>query len=267
MTPPAYLINLDGSEARLRSASAALRAAGIAFDRVPAFDGRQLTPDAFPDYDAAAAMRHLGRPMRGGEIGCYLSHLRVARRFLETAADNCLVFEDDLQLRPGAAEGIAQVLDWLARRDLAWDLIHLAPARLRIHTPILELRLPEGGHRLTRAHYFPMTTTALIWSRPGAEAFLRGHERIFAPVDIYFRHWLTRSNRGLAVWPPLVVTSGADSEIAPAAAARRSAGGRHPLYPLIRQYRMATDKLIALRHRWRGRGPGGDQAGSFAKRR
>lgn len=249
MRTPAYLINLDGSDERLRSATTQLHSAGVEFERVPAFDGRHLALTEFPDYDAAAAMRHLGRPMRGGEIGCYLSHLRVARQFLDTTADSCLVFEDDLRLRPGFAEGVVRVLGWLAARDLAWDLVHLAPARHRIQTPIFDLGLPQGQHRLTRAHYFPMTTTALIWSRPGAEAFLRDHDRIFAPVDIYFRHWLTRTGTGLAVWPALVVTTGADSEIAPAMALRRSAEGRHPLYPLIRQYRMTTDKIIALRHK------------------
>lgn len=248
---PVYLINLDGSDDRLHSASAQLDAAGLSFQRVPAFDGRGLTIDQFPDYDAEVALHYLGRPMRGGEIGCYLSHLDCARRFLETGAPYGIVLEDDMQLAPGFSDGVRQVLDWLSAHPADWDLINIGANRHKIFTVLHSFDAGGSRHDLTLAHYFPMTTTALIWSRRGAEAFLSEHRTIWAAVDNYFRWWQTRADRGLAVWPPLVTTTGAESEIADAGANRRSAAGRHPLYGLMKQRRLMTDKLIALRHKWR----------------
>lgn len=249
MTLPVLVINLEGSEARLASARAQLEAAGLEFQRLPAFDGRGLTPDAFPDYDPQAARAHMGRPLRGGEIGCYLSHLAAARRIAEGTAPVAVVLEDDMRLTPEAAEALRALVDWAARASTDWDVINLGPNKHKIFTPLADL---PSGHRLTRAHYFPMTTTGLMWSREGAAAFVAAHHRIWAPVDNYFRHWQTRRGRGLAVWPPLVTTSGAESEISAASGPKRSAEGRHPLYGFIKQRRLLTDKLIALAHKLRG---------------
>lgn len=248
MRLPVYLINLDGSDDRLRSATRQLDDAGIAFERVPAFDGRALRMDEFPDYDPAAAMAYMGRPLRGGEIGCYLSHLDCARRVLDSGAARGLVLEDDVQLKPGFAEGIAILLNWLDRDDGDWDLINLGSPQHKIYTPVMDFRVAGRQHELTRAHYFPMTATGLIWSRQGAETFVRSHDRITRGVDNHFRHWLTRNDRGLAVWPPLVTTTGAESDIE-GGKGKRSAEGRHLLYGLIKQRRQIVNKLIAWRHK------------------
>ncbi|WP_068304693.1 glycosyltransferase family 25 protein [Pararhodobacter sp. CCB-MM2] len=242
--PPAFVINLDGSEARMASAAAQLTATGLAFQRVPAFDGRGLTPQEFPDYDAKAALAYMGRPMRGGEIGCYHSHLRAAQAVVNSGAPMGLVFEDDMQLVPGAAERLQALADWLAGRD-DWDLVNLGANKHRIYSNLVQF----GAHALTRAHYFPMMASGLLWKREGALAFLQAHDRIFAPVDNYFRHWQTRRDRGLAIWPPLVETTGAESDIF-AGPVSRSREDRHPLYGLIKQRRLMADKLLALRHKY-----------------
>ncbi len=249
MAVATYLINLDGSMDRLYEATAQLDAAGLSFQRVSAVDGRKLAIDQYPDYDDARAMAYMGRPLRGGEIGCYLSHLDCARRFLATDAAQALVLEDDMHLAPGFSEGVQHVLDWLAGKSLDWDLIHLGPNKHRIYTALHSFDAAGRHYALTRAHYFPMTTTGLIWSRPGAQAFVDGHGSIWAPVDNYFRHWQTRADRGLAIWPPLVTTTGAESEIANSGANRRSVAGRSRFYGLAKQRRLMVDKLIALRHK------------------
>ncbi|WP_234854811.1 glycosyltransferase family 25 protein [Paracoccus everestensis] len=247
---PVYLINLDDSTERLRSAAGQLDRAGLAFERVPAFDGRTRPAGQFPGHDPDAARRRLGRPMRGGEIGCYLSHLDCLDHFLRTGSELCLVLEDDVLLDAAFVAGLEGLLDWLGPRRENWDIVHLAPVRHKIFTPLGAL---GAGHGLTHAHYFPMTTTALLWTRTGAQAFVAQNRAIMAPIDMQMRHWLARRDRGLAVWPPLAATTGADSEIASHSQPKRSSGGRHPLYPLIRQVRMAGDRLWAMRHKWQGK--------------
>lgn len=249
----AYLINLEGSDGRLAQATAQLTAAGLPFTRVAAFDGRGLAREEFPDYDHARALAHMGRPLRGGEVGCYLSHLEAARQFLASGAAYGLVLEDDLQLMPDFAAGLAAVLTLVDERAADWDLVHLAAGRHKIFTRIAGFEVAGQRHVLTRAHYFPMVTTALLWSRAGAAAFVAAHRQIWAPVDNYLRHWQLSRDRGLAVWPPLVKTSGVASEIAGEGGARRSVAGRTPGYGWIRRRRLLMDKLGALRNKWRAR--------------
>lgn len=248
-----YLINLDGSDDRLKTAAMQLNHTGLQFQRVAAFDGRNLEIERFPDYDHDRAMQSMGRPLRGGEIGCYISHLDCARRIVASEASWGLVLEDDFQFTAGFAAGLAALKALLGKEAKFWDLVHLSPNRHRIYTGKASFDAGGQHHVLTHAHYFPMTTTALLWSREGARAFVEGHQAIWAPVDNYFRHWQTRRDRGLAVWPPLVTTSGAESEIAGDGAARRSVEGRLPHYGWIKQKRLMTDKVIALRHKWRAR--------------
>ena len=245
--PPIWIINLDGSDARLAQAARQLDAAGLPFERLPAFDGRGLSVGEFPDYDPERALAYMGRPLRGGEIGCYLSHLEAARRIATGAAPIGIVLEDDMALSPAAGEVLRELVSWAAPRASEWDLINLGPNKHKIYTPLASIG--GGARSVTRAHYFPMTTTGLVWSRAGAQAFVAAHETIFAPVDNFFRFWLTRTDRGLAVWPPLVRTTGAESQI-DAAPRARSREGRHPLYGLIKQRRLMADKLLALRHKY-----------------
>lgn len=245
---PTFLINLDGSADRLQSATAQLDAAGISFERVPAFDGRNLTPSQFPDYDHEAAMRYMGRSMRGGEIGCYLSHLDAARHVVESGAKFGMVLEDDIRLLPGFAEAVEQVINWLDHSPNGWHLVNIGINRHKIYTVLETFTVANRPHAITHAHYFPMMACGLIWTRAGAKAFVSNHLRITMPVDNYFRHWQVRENRGLAIWPPLVATTGAESDI-DSGAGRREKLDRHPLYGWRKQRRLFTDKAIALRHK------------------
>lgn len=243
-----YLINLDGSDDRLASARAQLAAQGAGFVRVPAFDGRNRAPEDIPDHGLRAAWRFMGRPLSGGELGCYHSHLACARRLLDSGAPYAIVLEDDLALAPDAMRIAAEVAEWLDQQGIAWDLVNIGAAKRKIFTPLRRF----GPHELSRAHYFPMTTGGLIWSRAGAAAFVQGHGRIFAPVDNYFRYWLTRRGTGFSVWPPLVGTTGAASDIDSAGVGRKAKAGRHPLYGAIKQRRLWADKAIAMWHKVRG---------------
>lgn len=245
-----YLINLDGSDLRLARSAAQLDAAGIDYQRVPAFDGRRLSVAEFPDHDAAAARAYMGRALRGGEIGCYLSHLDCARRFLQSGADVGLVLEDDFELVPGMTYVLNQALDWLAASGEDWFLINIGARKSKIFSPIASFAARGQGFSLRRAHYFPMTTTAIVWSRAGAQAFVDGHRTIFAPVDNYFRFWLTRNGRGLCIYPPIAPAWDSASEIDAAGPERRHSG-RAAFYGLKKQRRLWQDKVIALMHKYR----------------
>ncbi len=108
----AYLINLDRSPERLAGADAQLRAAGVAYARVPAVDGRALT--AREHRRAVNRLRycliHAGPP-NVGTIGCALSHQAVYRRMMAEGVPLAAVFEDDVTVpEPGRLrEALARV--------------------------------------------------------------------------------------------------------------------------------------------------------------
>lgn len=240
-----FVINLDGSTARMEAIADSLGRTGIRFERLPAFDGRKLDLSKVADYDAAAARRYMGRELVGGEIGCYYSHLNAARAFLASDQRHCLVIEDDAAPDQQLKMIVAAAIAFLDRHDPAWKIVNLGNERMKIFRPLLPLQGARGGYTLCAAYYFPMTTGGILWSREGARAFVEGHRTIFAPVDNFFRHWITRAGGGYAFLPRPVSTTDAESDITHPGTQQRSRRGRTALYGLRKQRRLLVDKLIA----------------------
>lgn len=248
-----YVINLDGSDDRLQAISQQLAAYGIDFERISAVDGRRLDLSTVADYDAARTERYMGRSLVGGEIGCYHSHLKVAVRFLESDARYALVLEDDALPLCNPVKLLEKALADLDAIDPNWLLMNIGNNKLKIATPLSDYDI--GGYRcqLVAAHYFPMTTSAIVWSREGARLFVEQHRKMFAPVDNYFRHWLTRTGHGYSFTPPPVTTTDAASQILANAGRGRQTNERKWFYGLTKQRRLMEDKLIAFSRKRRFR--------------
>lgn len=243
-----YLINLDDSQERLEAASSQLRSAGLSFTRVAAYDGRKTNPDDLSIYDRAKAYEYLGRAMVGGEIGCYFSHLDCARKFLESEADVGIVIEDDIRFEHDFVATIVKAVEWMTLHGHSdWDILNFGNQKLKISTPLQIFSSGAAEHALHKAHYFPMTTTGVAWSRPGAQAFIDASGTIFAPVDNYLRHWQTRRGKGYSFLPPLVSTTGSESEIDTSPAGMRRKNQRAVNYYYAKQKRLWIDKFIAAK--------------------
>ena len=92
----------------------------IPFIRVPAIEGKTLTIP-IEDYDAVKFFLYIGREAGPGEIGCYLSHLKVIRMFLESDKEFALICEDDASPTPECYEAIEQAI----AHSETWDLLRL----------------------------------------------------------------------------------------------------------------------------------------------
>ncbi|MGR6430217.1 glycosyltransferase family 25 protein [Rhizobium sp. PAMB 3174] len=244
-----YVINLDGSNDRLDAISSRLAAYGVTFQRVLAFDGRKLDLSRVEDYDANGSERYMGRGLVGGEIGCYRSHLQAAERFLKSNARYLLILEDDALPLCNPVELLAKALPDLDRIDPDWRLINIGNNKLKITTSLEHYTVGDYQCELVAAHYFPMTTSAIVWSRLGARLFVEGHKTIFAPVDNYFRYWLTRSGHGYSFRPAPVTTTEAASQILASSGQKRQTNKRRWFYGLSKQRRLMEDKLIAFVHK------------------
>lgn len=239
---PVYYINLDSSHERRASIEASLQAAGVTgAERVPAFDGRKIDLARVTDCDLKKAHRFLGRPLRGAEYGCYKSHLDCLDRFLATGLPHGIVLEDDAQLDADFVKVVDEALRALDAKGEPWDIVHLGPNKMKIFTPTDQL---SGGHKLVRAHYFPMLATALLWSRAGAQNVRDHHSTVTMPVDTQFREIMVKRDSGYAIWPPIASSTGVTSDIDGNGVARK-ANGRSWYYGWAKQHRLWRNKIIA----------------------
>lgn len=244
-----YLINLDGSHARLEQASQQLEQAGMPFTRFAAVDGRGKPLAEFKNYNDAKANAELGRSMLNAEIGCYLSHKGCVEQFLKSDADYLLVLEDDIQLMPQFKNIIDSIINYLNNhKALEWHVINIAAKKKKMAKDIVTI----GEQVLAHAYYFPIRTVGLVWSRAGAQAFLKQHPTIYLPIDVTLQNWLSQNGKGLSVWPALVKPRGLDSEIlgtvTQQGVQRKDIEQRGSLYQVKKQKRMWRNRYYALSH-------------------
>lgn len=211
---PVYLINLDGSDARLQFSTQQLNEAGVSFERVSAIDGRGVSPDHFDVYNSAESRRYYGRDMTSGEIGCYLSHVMVLNAFLKTGEEYCVVFEDDFLVKPGAWETVDLLENCIRQGGIKdWDLINLTREPTKFRRELLNLADDSASGTLFNAYYFPTRAAAIMWSKDGAKRFLEKSEVPLCPIDHLFRKRVSEDLRGLGIIPTPFWFTGIDSDI------------------------------------------------------
>lgn len=175
MAPLIYVINLDRDAERLESVRGNLASLGLAFERLPAVVGKEV-PDweQLVDLPAYAWRNRLDAP-RAGEVGCYLSHLKVLETFLRTDAPWCVVLEDDVEVLPACVD----VLRSLSEKN-DWDLVKL----FNFHSgmPVRKRALGPDHHLVV--HLARTTSSAAyVVNRRAAETLLKSMRPISEQVD------------------------------------------------------------------------------------
>lgn len=116
-----FLINLDRSPERLVEARRNFMAANIPFERISGVDASKEDISSYL-IDRAAFTRIHGRSVpRKSEIGCYQSHLRAIRAFVDSGKEFGIILEDDAKPEPHLLSGVEQLLEWYQ----AWDIVPL----------------------------------------------------------------------------------------------------------------------------------------------
>jgi glycosyl transferase family 25 len=249
------VINLDRSPHRLDSIRAQLDAAGIAFERLPALEGRALSPEQLALVDVPTYRRSHGKEPTAGEMGCYLSHLAAMRTFLASGHAHCLVLEDDAQVPPQAGAAMQSLVAQAAH----WDMAMLYGNHAAQAVTTAEL---GSGQRLVG--FFGKQTGAVAYAlnRPAAQAYVQHLMPMRLPIDHAFGeawHWGLRI-RGVNPFP-----IGCHHELGSDIG---KTGRKFPWYRRLGAYRLrlASDLrrigyhllrdpiwLEAVLHRWRGR--------------
>lgn len=175
-----FVINLDRSTDRLERISQRLQQLGLPFTRVSAVDGRQLGErERGEAIDEATFQRLHGMTSLPGELGCYLSHVKVMHAFLATDAEAALILEDDVQPDPA----LPQVLQALLAAPAHWDMVKISG----VHSGT-----PVRVHRLTDRHWLAVMLTrctgssAYVINRRAAQAYADGLLPMTLPYDHVF---------------------------------------------------------------------------------
>lgn len=185
-----YVVNLDRSVDRMASIAESSAQFGIEIQRIPAVDGKMLTPDQEKVLDVARFHRICGKRVLPAEIGCYLSHLRILELIAEGEHEIGVVVEDDIKF---SAEFTDFVRD--LRRVSGWDMVKLTYHRANGYVKYLDV----GQNRsLGRCLHGPVgSSAAYVITRGAARKFLQSLHPMVVPIDVEMeRGWA----HGLAVF-------------------------------------------------------------------
>jgi glycosyl transferase family 25 len=171
-----YVINLDRSPERLAHMTAMLGGLDVAFQRVPAVDGRKLSE---------AEVKRLAPDggLFAGEIGCFLSHRECWRRIAAGASSSGIVLEDDVIASPWLAD-LTKHASWIPADA---DLIKLE-TRGDQRTIVSRKTLKAGGRELARFHGANLCAAAYLVSRAAAARLFAATETLEMPVDNFMFH-------------------------------------------------------------------------------
>ena len=129
-----FVINLDRETARMAEMARQCEEHGIPFKRVPAIDGRKVSPRVRSQMATPFCQRFCTPSM----IGCALSHMQVWRAVLRAGYERVLVLEDDAVLVPDFKDRLSRALTdvppdfdvlicgcmFLCRKDRKYSAMH-----------------------------------------------------------------------------------------------------------------------------------------------
>ncbi len=110
-----FLVNLDRDVARMASADAQLKKAGVPYERVSAVYGKGLAEaERRAAYSPFRWWCAMGRAIAPAEIGCAVSHFKIYRRMLEDGdLAFCCILEDDVALSSQFKSTLQDIEKWI----------------------------------------------------------------------------------------------------------------------------------------------------------
>ncbi len=180
-----WVINLDRAPQRLARIGAQLDALGLPWTRFSAVEGTRLPAAEQAELlDRPGFERRHGMSPSLGELGCYLSHVRLMQAFLDSEHGLALILEDDVN--PTAA--LPEVLQRLMAAHSCWDMVKLSA--IHSGTPLGVLELGQG-HRLGVMFSRCTGSSAYVVNRSAAQRYVQQLLPMQLPYDhAYDRGWV-----------------------------------------------------------------------------
>ncbi|CAB3226126.1 unnamed protein product [Arctia plantaginis] len=122
-----YMINLERRTERRKLMEMSFKELGMDVTHFSAVDGKRLdmknlkerSITLMPNYEDP----YHKRPMKAGEVGCFLSHYYIWETIVEEQIPITLILEDDIQFVPYFRNRFLQLLREI--EELDWDLVYI----------------------------------------------------------------------------------------------------------------------------------------------
>lgn len=122
-----YLINLERRVERRLLMEISFKELGMDVQLLKAFDGRQLNMNDLKEFSITLMPNYEDpyhkRPMKAGEIGCFMSHFFIWEEIIEKGHKVALVLEDDIHFQPYFRHRFLQLMEEIKQLD--WDLVYI----------------------------------------------------------------------------------------------------------------------------------------------
>uniref|UniRef100_A0A8D8Q9H1 Glycosyltransferase 25 family member n=1 Tax=Cacopsylla melanoneura TaxID=428564 RepID=A0A8D8Q9H1_9HEMI len=177
-----YVINLKRRPERKLKMVAATSVLSLEVNFINAVDGRKLNDTNLAELGVSMlpgyADPYHKRPMKKGEIGCFLSHYKIWNDVIDKNYDIVMVLEDDVRFESFFRQKLLAVLKELKTLP-SWDLIYLGRKKLSEKPETLV----PGSRYLVDASYSYWTLGYLLSSQ-GAHKLRNAHPlNNMLPVD------------------------------------------------------------------------------------
>lgn len=203
-----YLLNLDKSTDRLASIKPLIESLGYPYTRIPAVYGKELSQeyrDSVTNPTKYKLLMH--NEIGAGTIGCYLSHINIWKKFLQSKHSYALIFEDDVEFEPNK---LRKLIDLLMLQSQEWDLVNIDVNRHGFAKPVMQL---SGLFRLVKFRVRVGNTSCYLINRKAAIELVKRALPISMPVDHYMMRPWEFGIKIRGVTPQIVHQSFGDSEI------------------------------------------------------
>ncbi|MGY0393113.1 glycosyltransferase family 25 protein [Bizionia sp. KMM 8389] len=207
-----YIINLDRAVERRKFLEQELLKTDIPYKFISAIDKTTLS-----NINHQVKNKYK-RDLIPAELGCYLSHVTVKELFLKSSYDFAIILEDDIRLMDDFDSLIKKAI--LQQKTLAksqkWDVLKLASHGRK---KLFKINQIDTNYDIYSGSV-GITTMAAIWSRKGAESFLKqtikdGVRVIKMPIDCALQQPWKYHLKIDNIVPNLVAQQAFESQIRP----------------------------------------------------
>ena len=200
-----YVINLDRSKDRWVRINDHLTSYGLLVQRISAVDAKFLSAEMLAEhYSAALNKTSFFISLKPAEIGCFLSHRKALKAFLnDSKKPFAIILEDDVEFVVHPQAFCEQWLEVLSvDSPVMLKLFKRRPISGKKEWPCVTT--PDQNSYLDKvvhAKLIPLGTQGQIVNRAAATNLLVAFEKFSMPVDVAYQHWWHHGVKVLVATP------------------------------------------------------------------
>ncbi len=187
-----FVISLPEASSRRTHITAMMEGRSLQdFEFFESVDGRGFDVANHPAHNTLKRRLYFGRDLKGGEMGCLLSHAGIYQKMVDENIPIALILEDDVELY----EEFTPVLKALESGPQDFEMIRFLGSKKVSKLQQYTKRTVWGDYTLNRLRTTPGGAHAYVITLEGARKMLRHTGRNYIPIDTLMGHvWKTGVN-------------------------------------------------------------------------